>query len=211
MGRRGLSTRGKLLLLQKKAGVGKRTRIPERPKKKCNVVYEDYFVPWFQKIYPEHSRNGDRPCLGWFMSARHDPDFKDVKNRAKHHHARCEDCANLQAQRLRAFLNEADREKYEREWQDHQNEKRLWREFEQDLVVQRKHNPADNHMLWLVDQATHEEPPHCAFPAHPFSHRGPGPWQGLLRLHGKGQVPEGSQPPMLNPAGHNPCDEEDHG
>lgn len=116
-----------------------------------NVVYEDYFVPWFQKVYPEHSRNGDRPCLGWFMSARHDPDFKDVKNRAKHHHARCEDCANLQAQRLRAFLNEADREKYEREWQDHQNEKRLWREFEQDLVVQCKHNPADHHMLWFDD------------------------------------------------------------
>jgi len=57
------------------------------------VVWEDYFVPWFKQTLPHLV--DEMPCFGWFMAARHNTDFKDVKNRPMHHHCRCLDCANV--------------------------------------------------------------------------------------------------------------------
>ena len=92
------------------------------------TIYEDFFQPWFKHTLPAHVV--DMPCLGWLIAARHDPMFGDVKNRPKHHHCRCLVCANLQARRMKAFNNEFDKEQYQLEWQDHQNEKRGWRDCE---------------------------------------------------------------------------------
>jgi hypothetical protein len=110
-------------------------------------IYEDFFTPWFEKTYPAQTM----PCLGYFSSARHDEEFGDVKNRSKHHHCRCPDCANLQARRLTAFKSEHDKDEYRREWQDHQTEKRNWREHEKEFVLRAKVNPKDVNVFWFDD------------------------------------------------------------
>jgi hypothetical protein len=113
------------------------------------AIYEDYFTPWFKTTLPDQL--DEMPCLGWVMAARHDPRFSDVKNRPKHHHCRCQECANLQARRLFAFNSEFDKEEYEREWQDHQREKRGWRDYEKGLVLSAKHNPRAKNVFWFDD------------------------------------------------------------
>jgi hypothetical protein len=113
------------------------------------AIYEDYFLPWFKTTLPDNL--DEIPCLGWVMVARHDPRFSDVKDRPKHHHCRCFVCANLQAQRLKAFNSEFDKSEYQREWQDHQNEKRGWRAFEQTLVLSAKHSPRTKNVYWFDD------------------------------------------------------------
>ena len=112
-------------------------------------VYEDYFSPWFKKTLPDSA--DDMPCLGWLMAARRDDEFKDVKNRAKHFHCRCQECANLQARRLKAFNSVFEQEEYKREFQDHEREKLGWRDFEQGRILRAKHNPREYQVLWFDD------------------------------------------------------------
>ena len=112
------------------------------------TIYEDYFIPWMEKIYRTRD---ELPCLGYFMLARHDSQFSDVKDRAKHYHARCQDCANLQSRRLEAFNSAYEQEQYQAEWQDHQTEKRGWREFEAAQVLDGKHNPQVHNVFWFDD------------------------------------------------------------
>jgi hypothetical protein len=113
------------------------------------VIYEDYFTPWFTKTLP--ACVGDEPCLGTLVSARYDDAFKDVKNRPKHHHCRCQTCANLQARRLQAFNTPWEAEQFRLEWQDHQNEKRGWRGHEADIVLGARHNPREENLFWFDD------------------------------------------------------------
>ena len=56
------------------------------------------------------------PCLGWVNSARRDEEFADVKNRPKHHHCRCQECANLQTRRLKAFNSPYEQTQFQLEW-----------------------------------------------------------------------------------------------
>ena len=74
-----------------------------------------------------------------------------MKNRPKHHHCRCETCSNLQTRRLRAFRNAYEQEQFILEWQDHEREKRGWREFEEGLVLSAKHNPHNDNVFWFDD------------------------------------------------------------
>jgi hypothetical protein len=113
------------------------------------AVYEDYFTPWHKKLYP--AGGNDQPCLGWLMAARHDATFQDVKNRPKHHHCRCNECANLQARRLKAFNSPHEQQEYAKQWQDHQNEKRGWREFEAGIILSARHNPRKHNAYWFDD------------------------------------------------------------
>jgi|AntRauTorckE5430_2_1112549.scaffolds.fasta_scaffold04515_3 hypothetical protein len=112
-------------------------------------IYEDFFTPWFKHTLSIEL--DDMPCLGWLMMARHDPRFSDVKSRPKHHHCRCQECANLQAKRLLTFNNQCDKEAFQLEWQDHQNEKRWWREYEQALILSAKHDPRALNVYWFDD------------------------------------------------------------
>jgi hypothetical protein len=113
-------------------------------------IYEDYFEPWFAKLFPVGTEDGI-PCLGWLLTARHDEEFDDVKNRPKHHHCRCQECANLQARRLKAFNSTYEQEQYELEWQDHQNEKRNWRDFEAGKIMSARHNARRELVFWYDD------------------------------------------------------------
>jgi hypothetical protein len=111
------------------------------------TIYEDHFIPWFEKVLP----GKPRPCLGYFTSARRDPQFADVKSRAKHHHCRCKTCANLQARRLTAFGTPHEADEYKQQWEEHEKEKREWRQFEQGLILDAKHNPDKHQVLWFDD------------------------------------------------------------
>jgi hypothetical protein len=112
------------------------------------AIYDDFFVPWCKKTLVT---GAGVPCLGWLMSARHDSDFDDVADRPKHHHCRCLQCANLQARRLQAFNSPLEKEQYMLEWQDHQDEKRRWREFEQGKIMSARHNGAEELVLCYDD------------------------------------------------------------
>ena len=115
-------------------------------------IYEDYFEPWFKQTLPDSV--DDMPCLGWLNAARHDEEFKDVKNRPKHHHCRCETCANLQARRLQAFNSAYEQNQFQLEWHDHEEEKRGWREFEEGLVLAARHSPHMYNVFWFDDTET---------------------------------------------------------
>jgi hypothetical protein len=171
--------RGVRVLLKNEGAVPAPRVIPERPRVKYNqckafwraffkncqrpnnttrlfpvnvsypCIYEDWFVPWMQKTLPESIN--ELPCLGWLMSARRDGEFADVKNRPKHHHCRCQECANLQARRLKAFNSPYEQAQFQLEWQDHQNEKRGWREFEEGIVMAARHDPRSYNAYWFDD------------------------------------------------------------
>ena len=97
------------------------------------TIYDDWFTKWFKKCYP--NKVDDMPCLGWMVAARHDKKFADVKDRVNHFHCRCPECARLQALRLNAFKTEGDKQQFEREWEDHEQEKLAWRAFEEQLLT----------------------------------------------------------------------------
>ena len=110
-------------------------------------IYDDFFKDWFAKTYP----NSELPCISYFKDARHDDMFSDVKNRARHNHCRCPTCASLQARRLKVFNSTYDREQFKKEWTDHQNERRWWRDLEHRLVARARHSPATHNCFWFDD------------------------------------------------------------
>ena len=111
------------------------------------TIYEDIFTPWYARTLPHLVGE----ILGYFQSARRDPDFKDVQERAKHFHNRCLDCANLQARRLRAFKQPRLAEDFKRDWAVHQAERRGWRFCEDGTVLSAKHNPGEEQVFWFDD------------------------------------------------------------
>ena len=80
--------------------------------KPFQTIYDMYFVPWFKKLI--HNENPDIaedelewcPSFSTFKKERRHPNFRDVKNRPKHYHARCAECAELNHVRLRGFVND---------------------------------------------------------------------------------------------------------
>jgi hypothetical protein len=111
------------------------------------VIYSEYFVPWVSKASP----NEERASLTTLIRARHDDDFKDVKDRPKHYHARCGECSILMAKRLSAFKNQEEAEQYNKEFIDHENEKLGWRAFEKMTQLQAKHSPYEYSVYWFDD------------------------------------------------------------
>jgi len=52
---------------------------------------------------------------------------------------------------LTAFKSTYDQKEFELEWQDHQNEKRGWRDHETGIVLGSRHNPRDEQAFWYDD------------------------------------------------------------
>ena len=91
------------------------------------LIYERFFTPWFNKLR-ENTRTAldERswlPGFTCFKSARYHPDFKDVKHRPKHYHARCKDCDELNGIRLRGFVNSEQRLAFDIAFKAHEAEK----------------------------------------------------------------------------------------
>ena len=95
--------------------------------KSYQMIYKEYFVPWFQKTYPDST---NVPSVGTLKRARRHHNFDDVKRRVKHYHCRCATCAALQAQRLKAFKNGDDEAKYKKDFELHNLCVWTWRDLE---------------------------------------------------------------------------------
>ena len=76
------------------------------------------------------------------MRARKHEDFKDVKERAKHIHARCLECAHLKHLVLEGFRNGAAEEEYLQRRRLHDTEVRNWRELESIYKTQAVSDPS---------------------------------------------------------------------
>ena len=94
--------------------------------KSYNLIYKEYFTPWFHRLQSSEKM----PSVSSFMRARKHPDFNDVKERAKHTHARCAECALLKNLLLEGFKNGNAEEEYIQRRRLHDTEVIKWRELE---------------------------------------------------------------------------------
>jgi hypothetical protein len=99
------------------------------------VIYEEFFTPWFTKLHNSTKSSNDEapwmPSFHTFKKARYHSDFSDVKNRPRHYHARCKDCDELNAIRLRGFVNNEQKLGFDIAFKAHQAEARCWHEHEE--------------------------------------------------------------------------------
>jgi hypothetical protein len=117
------------------------------------LIYVEFFLPWFKKqsqpaAFPQLQEvhlDDDRwaPSLSTLKRARRHSDFKDVKERPKHYHAKCGDCDELQTVRLRGFVDGVHRNDYEVMFSAHQAEARGWHEHEESRKSASRANPRD--------------------------------------------------------------------
>jgi hypothetical protein len=99
--------------------------------KPYKLIYTEYFEPWFER----NSRDGQyqaafKPGFATWKLARFADDFKDVKNRAKHTHARCAECARLKELLLASFVSGAAELEYKQQRRMHDLEVHEWRKLE---------------------------------------------------------------------------------
>jgi hypothetical protein len=105
--------------------------------KSHQTIYDEYFVPWFGKLVRAKFPQTAEDELPWvpsftvFQRARKHDDFKDVKKRPKHYHARCADCAELNHIRLRGFVNDFHKERWKLRFDAHEAEARAWHVHEE--------------------------------------------------------------------------------
>ena len=69
----------------------------------------NYRTVWYEKRFPK--KVDDMISLVWMLTVRHDTQFVDVKDLAKHYHYRCGECTRLQ--------EFEDTKMYDQEWKDH--------------------------------------------------------------------------------------------
>ena len=111
--------------------------------KSYNLIYQEYFTPWFERQVEKGALcESDKPSRSTFMRARKHEDFKDVKERAKHIHARCLECAHLKHLVLEGFRNGAAEEEYLQRRRLHDTEVRNWRELESIYKTQAVNDPS---------------------------------------------------------------------
>jgi hypothetical protein len=112
--------------------------------KSYNLIYQEYFSPWFDRLKNVKGRENDlRPSMTSFMRARHHDDFKDVKERAKHTHARCMECSTLRRLVLEGFKSGAQEEEYIQRRRLHDTEVKKWRELESKYKSQAVTDPSE--------------------------------------------------------------------
>ena len=75
------------------------------------------------------------PSYATFMRALVDDEFKNVKKRERHYHARCPTCTHLNTLLLRARKNMEDRSEYLKQLKDHHMEVKAWRRYEQAIFT----------------------------------------------------------------------------
>ena len=99
--------------------------------KSYNLIYKEYFTPWFARLVEKGAYDcSQKPSFSTFLRARRHEDFDDVKERAKHNHARCAECAILKHLVLEGFKNGAAEEEYIQRRRLHDTEVLKWRELE---------------------------------------------------------------------------------
>jgi hypothetical protein len=108
------------------------------------LIYEQFFTPWFQKLSQAEAVADDEcawlPSFTCFRKARNHKDFKDVKHRPLHYHARCRDCDELNAIRLRGFVNDEQKVAFDIAFKAHQAEARSWHEHEESTKAESRRN-----------------------------------------------------------------------
>jgi hypothetical protein len=129
--------------------------------KPYDLIYIEFFLPWFKKqsqpaAFPQLQEvhfDDDRwaPSLSTLKRARMHIDFKDVKERPKHYHAKCGDCDELNTIRLRGFVDSVHKQDYEILFLAHQAEARGWHEHEEGRKAASRANPRDMMVIGYDD------------------------------------------------------------
>jgi hypothetical protein len=131
--------------------------------KPFRLIYEQYFTPWFQKLNQATEAHDDEfawmPSFTVFCKARKHPDFKDVKHRPRHYHARCRDCDELNAIRLRGFVNDEQKLAFDIAFKAHQAEARSWHEHEESMKMESRRNGGRNSVVIGYDDTSALELP----------------------------------------------------
>ena len=126
-------------------------------------IYDQFFTPWFQKLNRATAADDDelawQPSFECFRKARQHPDFKDVKHRPKHYHARCRDCDELSAIRLRGFVNDEQKLAFDIAFKAHQAEARSWHEHEESVKAESRRNGGRNSVVIGYDDTSALELP----------------------------------------------------
>ena len=106
------------------------------------LIFKEYFKPWFARLVKKGMyTEAARPKFGTFKAARRHADFKDVVDRPKHYHARCETCRNLSDLLLNAFADGAAEEDYKRQRDLHDAAVHAWRKYESVTEAQALSHP----------------------------------------------------------------------
>ena len=151
-------------------------------------IYDEYFVPWFERqVLGGSVQASDRPSFSTWKKARRAPEFKNVKERAKHFHARCETCSQLRQLLLQAFASGVKEAEYKRKRRLHNEEVANWRKLEETVKAQAVNAPDE------VMVVMHDGTGACGLPK--MSHRGIKnmtptrfevvPWLGIDYSQGK--------------------------
>ena len=99
--------------------------------KSYKEIYSEYFEPWFSRQVQGGNHTAEqKPQFSTWKSARRDPAFQDVKERAKHTHSRCNECATLSAMLLEAFKDGAAELEYRQRRRLHDEEVNQYRKLE---------------------------------------------------------------------------------
>lgn len=118
--------------------------------KSMNDIFDNYFKRWFAKVYGRGA-SPVLPSFATFCRVRHDPAFADVKHRARHFHARCATCANLQARRLQGFKDGHEEASFVRERELHDTAVEGWRKKEMLETTKARHNPREQNTFFFDD------------------------------------------------------------
>lgn len=113
-------------------------------------IYDEYFTPWYNAVLSSDACPLP-PALTTFKRARWDPAFHDVKKRAGHYHARCQTCSNLQARKLKGFIDGHEQAQYVKERQLHDDTVKSWRKREEAEKLEARHSPRDQLTLFFDD------------------------------------------------------------
>jgi hypothetical protein len=122
-----------------------------------NLIYATHF-----KKYCEGQWMGVAiPSLSTLISARSEPEFNNVKRRAKHFHLKCDTCAILSEERLAGFASASEKQANVLAQQAHDEQVYLWHASETELTHTANHNPEEL-TLFKIDDTQALELPHCS-------------------------------------------------
>jgi hypothetical protein len=137
-------------------------------------IYDRFFLPWCEKHYPDE----DVASFSTLRRARRDPQFDNVKEKIKHYHLKCDQCAYFSKAMSRGFTSRAEETEVNRLYVEHNLLHREWRRKEEKLMQEASHNP-DRLTLIRCDDTE----------AVKFPHPGSRQWKGLSRSQGFEVIP----------------------
>lgn len=136
----------------------------QRPNDDCRLfpinasfkfIYDYYFSSWFTHWAAKNGQdNCWMPKISTFKKARHHPDFKDVKRRARHYHAMCQTCSALRTRRLKGFANDSHEQKWQILFDAHEAEKIGWRRLEKSREAEVTRPNSDSILLAYDDTSS---------------------------------------------------------